>query len=108
MRLESFQVGVHYIQLSEAGIAVNDINSERTQCVVGAIEVLPGKCIEHLEKGKNWISCQSQTRVHVYLFYCIWLFYTALTEWKYSISQLPHPRSFYANYKASKTVIHSF
>lgn len=76
------RVGVHYgahIRLNGGGIAVNDINHAPTQRVAEAFEVLLGKCIRGPEKGVNYNSCQSQTRVHVgflfiYLFFLIWLF----------------------------------
>lgn len=105
---------MHYaarIQLSEGGIAVNDINHAPTQRVVEAFEVLLGKCIRGPEKGTNYTSCQSQTRVHlgslfIYLLIHFNLaFHTALTGRKYSISQLPFPRPCDVNYSGNKTTI---
>lgn len=86
------RVGAHYgahIQLSEGGIAVNDINHAPTQCVVEAFEVLLGKCIEGTEKGMNYTSCQSQTHVHVgFLFIYLFnsAFHISLTDREYFIS----------------------
>lgn len=108
------RVGVHYgahIQLSEGGIAVNDINHAPTQRVVEAFEVVLGKCIGGPEKGMNYTSCQSQTHVHVgFLFIYLFIyfnspFHTALTDREYSISQLPFPRPCDANYLGNKTTI---
>lgn len=108
------RVGVHYgahIQLSEGGIAVNDINHAPTQRVVEAFEVLLGKCIGGPEKGMNYTSCQSQTHVHVgFLFIYLFIyfnsaFHTALTDREYSIPQLPFPRPCDANYLGNKTTI---
>lgn len=69
------RVGVHYgahIQLSEGGIAVNDINHAPTQRVVEAFEVLLGKCIRGPGKGHELhlvsVTDSCSCRLFVYLF----------------------------------------
>lgn len=85
------RVGVHYgahIQLSEGGIAVNDINHVPTQRVVEAFEVLLGKCIGGTEKGMNYSSCQSQTHVHVGFPY-IYLILLFISHWQTGSTLFP-------------------